>query len=365
MVDSSTGWVVGEKEFIMRTTDGGNHWRTQTPARPGDLWAVSSIDRQHAFAGGAVFMSTTNGGATWVRTATPGNYTITDLSFIDAQRGWAATQSNKVFRTINGGVNWTQQEVPTQTERLYAIDFVDSNYGWCTSAGIIYATTNGGFRWVVQTIRAVQLIDFVDRNYGWAAGPRLILKTTDGGTHWDSSYVSMDALLSGLQFVNRDTGWAVGERGRIIATTNGGATWIVQRAGRLGDPNLLSVDAISSRLVWASGASGEILHTTNGGGITAVDATAMVIPARFELEQNYPNPFNPTTKIRFGIPTSGFVSLRVYDLLGREVATLVEEHMQPGRFETRFDASRAASGIYLYRLVSNGNTAVRKMLLLR
>jgi hypothetical protein len=70
----------------------------------------------------------------------------------------------------------------------------------------------------------------------------------------------------------------------------------------------------------------------------------------FGLAQNYPNPFNPTTKIEFQIPTQAFVQLKVFDLLGREVATLVNEELTPGSYDRVFDGSGLASGIYLIRL---------------
>ena len=91
------------------------------------------------------------------------------------------------------------------------------------------------------------------------------------------------------------------------------------------------------------------------------------VPAAFSLSQNYPNPFNPTTRIQFTIPvgTYGHTSLRVIDILGREVATLINEDLKPGSYEATFDASRFSSGTYLYRLESNGATQTRKLLLLR
>ena len=86
--------------------------------------------------------------------------------------------------------------------------------------------------------------------------------------------------------------------------------------------------------------------------------------------QNYPNPFNPTTQIKYQIPNEGFVTLKVYDILGREVATLVNQKQSIGRYEKKFDASRLAAGVYIYRLTVNsglnGNfTASKKMILMK
>ncbi len=88
-------------------------------------------------------------------------------------------------------------------------------------------------------------------------------------------------------------------------------------------------------------------------------------PKEFSLEQNYPNPFNPTTKIRFSIPRTGFASLKVYDILGRVVATLINEDKVAGNYEVEFNASSLSSGIYFYKLQANEYSETRKMILLK
>jgi len=87
--------------------------------------------------------------------------------------------------------------------------------------------------------------------------------------------------------------------------------------------------------------------------------------ADYRLHQNYPNPFNPTTRIDYSIPNEGLVNLRVYDILGNEVATLVNERKQPGNYSTTFDAANLPSGIYIYRIVSGNFQATKKMILLK
>jgi hypothetical protein len=89
------------------------------------------------------------------------------------------------------------------------------------------------------------------------------------------------------------------------------------------------------------------------------------IPPSFSLEQNYPNPFNPTTRIAFSVQQSGFTSLTIHDVLGREVATLVSEEVKPGSYETTFDASGLASGVYYYKLTVGSFTQTKRMLLIR
>jgi len=89
------------------------------------------------------------------------------------------------------------------------------------------------------------------------------------------------------------------------------------------------------------------------------------IPTVFALEQNYPNPFNPSTRIRYQLPTQSYVSLKVYDVLGREVGTLVDGIERPGYKSVLWDASGVASGVYFYRLQAGQFSAVQKMLLVR
>ncbi|MCA2005105.1 MAG: T9SS type A sorting domain-containing protein, partial [Ignavibacterium sp.] len=91
----------------------------------------------------------------------------------------------------------------------------------------------------------------------------------------------------------------------------------------------------------------------------------IVSPSKFELTQNYPNPFNPTTSISFTIPQAGNVKLAVYNLLGQEVAVLVNEFRDAGTYDVEFNASNLNSGVYLYKLEANGSTFTKKMTLLK
>ncbi len=103
---------------------------------------------------------------------------------------------------------------------------------------------------------------------------------------------------------------------------------------------------------------------------TIVSATGITedevnIPSTFELEQNYPNPFNPSTKIKYSVPQSSNVLLKIYDVLGKEVATLIDEEKPAGNYEVEFNASNLSSGTYFYRLRSGNFVETKKMILLR
>jgi len=114
----------------------------------------------------------------------------------------------------------------------------------------------------------------------------------------------------------------------------------------------------------------------NSNFTIGVNQISTEVPTKYSLSQNYPNPFNPTTKIKFdiakfpsigGVPEgrSGLVSVKVYDITGREIRTIVNERLQPGTYETTFDGSQLSSGVYFYKLATNGFTETKKMVLIK
>jgi len=88
-------------------------------------------------------------------------------------------------------------------------------------------------------------------------------------------------------------------------------------------------------------------------------------PKRYNLSQNYPNPFNPTTNIEYSIPEQSYVELKIYDVLGNEVASLVNTTQEAGKYDIKFDASGLSSGLYIYKLNAGNFTSSRKMMLLK
>lgn len=111
--------------------------------------------------------------------------------------------------------------------------------------------------------------------------------------------------------------------------------------------------------------SGAVINETTYGTVTSVPKVVADIPKNFSLYQNYPNPFNPSTQITFSVPNDGVVSLKVFDVLGREVAVLVDEFKHTGTYHATFNASSLPSGVYLYKLEAAGKSIVQKMMLLR
>ena len=99
--------------------------------------------------------------------------------------------------------------------------------------------------------------------------------------------------------------------------------------------------------------------------ITSTEDSPDNLPTKYRLQQNYPNPFNPTTKMRYELPKRSNVSLKIYDILGRQVAVLVDEEKAAGRYEVRWDAGGIASGVYFYRIRTGNFVETKKLILLR
>lgn len=121
-------------------------------------------------------------------------------------------------------------------------------------------------------------------------------------------------------------------------------------------------------IIYFSFSNYKLIPRTNAdfvGYTTAVKEKQVNVPYQYKLEQNYPNPFNPSTRINYSIKNEGFVSLKVYNILGQQVANLVNEVKTPGNYSVNFNASDLSSGIYLYKIESNGFTQTKKMILVR
>ena len=122
---------------------------------------------------------------------------------------------------------------------------------------------------------------------------------------------------------------------------------------------------LATLIVSSNNPSPDTVRISGGDPAVLVEHVSSEIPKAFELLQNYPNPFNPSTKIGFKLQASGFTSLRIFDLLGREVATLVNEELRPGSYEAPWDASGFPSGIYFYTLTSGEFTETKKLVLVK
>ena len=163
-------------------------------------------------------------------------------------------------------------------------------------------------------------------------------------------------LLSGGDYSYKN--WGI-DGGDIFFTTDGGLSWINQTDTI--DNYVKNIFFLDSNTGWAVGEGGIILKTEKCN-IQIIDNPE---PKDFTLKQNYPNPFNPTTKIEYSIPKTSFVTLKVYDILGREVAALVNEEKSIGNYKAEFNGNNLSNGIYFYKLQAGDYSIIKKMILIK
>jgi len=246
---------------------------------------------------------------------------------------------------VNDEGNWYERSAglyPNTTVRSVAQHPTDNNVAYALMNGLgfsqkIFATTNRGVNWtdITGDMPDIPMADLVphptDPNTLYLGTEMGCYKTTSGGQNWIRWNNGMPAAT------------IVTEMSYIDSTAANGKFYIV--AGTFG------------RGVWIRDISGDDpigIHASSGN-----------LPAKFSLYQNYPNPFNPISKIKYQIAKLSFVTLKVYDVLGREVATLVNEKRSPGTYEATFDGSNLATGVYFYKLTAGSFISVKKLVLLK
>lgn len=399
-LDSLKGWVVGNKGTIRKTTNGGASWQFQNAGIINNLHEVFMLNDQFGWALGLEFFSdtaswygtyilkTTNGGTSWQPQQYPTNDLFYSLVYLDSLTGWMGGEYGVLVGTTNGGATWFPAETDSSIYSRWAIrrlKFFSRQYGIGVGGridltGVVWQTTNGGQRWTavgagLEPLHGIHFVDStrvitVGGDYDYGSG---LVETTDGGSTWDYRYLGIWGEARALSFRTAYEGWApLGFAGTYMFTTDTGRTWtdsFTPDTSALYD--LMFTDSLTG---YAVGQSGTILKYDLS--VVGVRESAPFVPTSTILMQNYPNPFNPLTIINYQLSMDNDVTLKIYDLLGREVATLLEQNVQAGLHQAQWDGTDVAgnpvgSGLYFYRLEARPSDGgppmmvVRKMVLLR
>lgn len=237
-----------------------------------------------------------------------------------------------------------------------------------------YSSTDNGQFWTPFINNGFPVITYLSEGtILWAGTIDGVWITTNNGLTWSSrnSGLSLDPYSSSIIRVNGTliTSLKFGGSG-IYKSTNNGINWVSIGEGL---PFLESIDFLfpyGNKILAAT--SDGIYQRDISEIITSISKQSSEIPRAFKVYQNYPNPFNPSTVIKFDVPVSRDADnssyqtrLVVYDLLGNEISTLVDETLKPGRYSVTWDASKYPSGAYLYKVQSGSLSETRKMMLIK
>lgn len=374
------GWLAGgtpfqeatpRPEVILKTMDGGFSWETKLIKAGGQgLSDIQFFDNLTGVASGHSHLyRTTDGGDSW-QAQTAGF--VTHLSLVDNLQGWYCGLVTIKF-TDNAGLSWTPQSVPSPTDYLFSIDFVDDQHGWASGynyspyRGIILVTSDGGTNWDYDyegsANENVRDIDMWDAQNGTAVSTNgLILRKLTGSPDWDTLSAPGIEWLNSVVYQDSTHIWAASGGGDVIYSTDGGASWLVDTVFSGYGINDIYVRGDYRYLAMSNG---EIFFTDSAPTPVIDYPGTSVKPTSFTLSKPYPNPFNPVTKLGFTLPARSYVTLSVFDVSGKRIWDLVQGWRQAGLHEVTFKGSHLASGIYIYRLQAGKFRGSGKMVLIK
>ena len=377
------GLCGGSSQTILKSTNSGASWSIiQNGFFGGGFWGTHMLNANVGFVAGenSIFQpmlgKTTNGGTTWdffpfYLNNNEGK--LYDAHFFDANNGitmaavWEG--SGAVSRTTDGGNNWSTSIFG---QAFFGMHFPTSTVGYVVGMnGGIHRTTNGGQSWTSQTSGTSQTLNdvfFINDFTGFAAGDNgVILKTTDGGVPVELTSFTVNVVDENV-VLDWTTATETNNQGFAVERKTGEGTYeqigYVAGFGTTTEPK--AYEYTDSKL--ATGNYTYRLKQVDFDGTTVYSEEVNVvveIPLEYTLEQNYPNPFNPSTTISYTIPEDGFVKLAIYNMLGEEVATIVNTTQKAGKYDINFNASKLSSGVYVYRLESANFTAAKKLMLMK
>ncbi len=366
--------LVGEDGVILATSDGGTSWKEQTSGITNVLYGNLIVDENISFAVGenGIILKTVDNGANW-SLITTGTYENLKKIVIVNSTLFVCGENGTILLSHDMGNTWNL----VQNITTYNLNYVTAAGQTVVMVGAhstVIKSTDYGDTWEHLPFNYgsvnFESVAAIDENTFTVVGDGFTnIRTTNGGYSWIGIGTNNGNInLREVVYFNATDGVIVGDQGLILNTTDGGCSWQlseIQNASMTPvSRNLMAVAFSSLSAGITIGESGAHFFTFDGGHTWTDMAPGIQKGSHplkgkthVQLNQNFPNPFNPSTSISYNLPFDASVSLRVYDMLGREVRSLVNDRQSAGAYSYRFDASNLASGIYFYVLKANGNGA--------
>ncbi len=339
VIDGATLISVGASAKAYKSTDAGATWNPIAPGNPGSYFVVEFYDNMLGYIGGydspnPTLSKTTDGGDTWTPITFPVGFdaygSIWGIGLPNATTIWLSDGNGNILYSVDAGVNWTAAKKFTQTG-LYDISIVGIDMWLCGTGGAIVK----GFS---DPLIPVELTSFTANS----VGNNIVLNWTTA-TETNNKGFEIERRFEGTSWTT--IGFVEGN-GTTTEISSYSYEDTPQENGIL-DYRLKQIDFDGTY------------------EYSSIVEVSVQVPKIFELSQNYPNPFNPATTIEFNLPIKSLVTLKVYNPLGQEVVTIINNILEEGYHSIQFDASKLPSGIYLYELAASDFRSVKKMILMK
>ncbi|MBS1551401.1 MAG: T9SS type A sorting domain-containing protein [Bacteroidetes bacterium] len=371
-INNNSGYIIGDDGVILKTTNQGMNWIVNTATTfgpPLKAGFVLNENKMGVIAGGTasgMVWTSTNAGVNWtsgisdiVPIGSPAFIWLREISMINenvffvcgneyGMIGPSFYVDGIIFKTTNSGLNWFESF--RAGVDYYDIEFKDINNG-ATKGASFLRTANGGSTW--EDISGLPTYDgkmsnpFLDTIF-MTDTRGIVIRSTNGGNLFHNVPTNNTKPLRNLYFHDTKQGHVVGDSGTILFTSDAGSNWSRQVSNTFS--NLRGIWFLNRDTGFVVGDNGMIMKTFNRGIMVSTYNNSEVIPNKYWLYQNFPNPFNPSTTIKYQLSVSGFVSLRIYDVLGNMVKKLVNKIQPTGNYEFFFEANNLSSGVYFYSL---------------
>jgi hypothetical protein len=362
----------GTVRSIYRSATNGDSWDTVLSNGVTNFLYLASDSANSIYAanGSNGLLKTTSAGSSWttIPSSTFGNKSV--QAVICGRNGYVyvGTITGGIYRSTDNGSTFPDNTITTLTIVTLAVDKYNSNiiYAGASSGAApnygFYRSTDAGSTWSVNLnpyniwgiVQKPNALFTITTSTGYNFD-----MSTNGGLNWTTvSYLT--GAMRGMTLDLYDNYIYTSGNGGVFRSTNNGLSFtninLTYSCNQILNSNNRLLVAVSG--------------TTNGGIYTytyplGIKLISTEIPQNFLLKQNFPNPFNPITKISFQLPVNGITNLELYNLLGEEIESLVNQNLQAGEYEVSWDASKYPSGVYFYKLISGNYTDTKKMVLIK
>ncbi len=348
---------------IYLTSDNGATWINTAFGNLSVSCLASSGN--NVFAGTTDIFLSTNSGVNWVMKF----FNIGPLAFaINGNYVFAGTNGHGLYISSDFGSSWSRTSLYNSDSTVFSLAVNGTIVFAGTYYNGVYISSNNGTTWAQSSLndRTINCLAFIGGNVVAGTVGSGIYYSSNNGANWIKSSLDTGQIRSFASFGNNIFAGTDGKG--VFLSTDYGRNWIEKNTGYpIPLPEIMSL-YIANGFIYAGenhGDSTSYVWRRPYSEIIGINNISSNVLEDFKLYQNYPNPFNPTTKIRFDIAREGDVKIIVYDIQGRELQTLVNESLQPGAYEASFEGSGLNSGVYFYKLMADGFTETKRMLLVK